>query len=198
MFIAGVPWWHFLVLAGPAVAGMGAMIVFTPFRVARLMALQNPWALDNPTSYQPRESLMAVLGGGWTGLGLGNGFQKLGYLPEVSTDFIFAHYCEEWGFFGAVLLMGLVAAWIWHARRASLRSGDSFGRVLAASVGFLIASQAVMHMAVNLVAIPPTGVPFPFMSAGGTALVMTAFAAALLVSVTAHRADDPGLALTRR
>jgi cell division protein FtsW len=155
----------------------------------------NPWTISDST-HQPRQSLLAILTGGWFGKGPGNGSIKLGFLPEDSTDFIYAVYCEEWGFLGAALLIGLVVVWIWLARKAAVRAGDSrlappgrqgFGRVLAGSMGFLVALQAALHMAVVLVVMPPTGVTLPFISAGGSALVFTACAVAMMVSVTSRR-----------
>ena len=130
---------------------------------------------------------MSILSGGWFGRGLGRGMNKLGFLPEDSTDFIFATFCEEWGFAGALLLMGLVLMWMWHARRAAVRAQDRFGQALAGSLGFLIAIKIVRHIAVDLVVAPPTGLSLPLVSAGGTARVIMAAAAALLISVTARR-----------
>lgn len=194
LLFAGVPWYYFLLLIAPAAGVIYKFVISDPQRWARVEAMINPWA---PTAgaYQSRQSLLAVINGGWNGKGLGKGVQKLGFLPEDSTDFIFSVFCEEWGFIGAVLLMGLVATWIWHARRSAVRAANPFGRVLSGSLGFLIAFQAVLHIAVDLVAVPPTGVSLPFISAGGTALVLMAAAAALIVSVSAGRQRPAGQAL---
>ncbi|HUU21892.1 MAG TPA: FtsW/RodA/SpoVE family cell cycle protein, partial [Phycisphaerae bacterium] len=164
-------------------------VVQDPRRWGRILALLDPWSPTNPAAYQPRQSILAILSGGWFGKGPGNGIRKLGYLPEDSTDFIFSVYCEEWGFVGAMLLMSLLLLWIWNARRAAVRCEDRFGAVLAGSLGVLIAVQAVLHVAVDLVVAPPTGMGFPFVSAGGTSLVIMAAATALIVSV-ANRAQS--------
>ena len=191
LLLAGVPWYYMLTLVPPAAAGFWKLVYTDPYRWNRITAMFNPWDQSIPATYQARESLIAILTGGWTGKGLGQGMQKLGFLPEDSSDFIYSVFCEEWGFVGAALLMGLVLLWIWHARRAAVRAGDKFGAVLAGSLGFLIAIQAVMHIAVALVMVPTTGMGLPFVSAGGTSLVITAGAVAIMVSVTAHRATTP-------
>jgi len=191
LLLAGVPWYHLASAAPPAAAGFYFFVMKTPHRWARIEAMLNPSALGAHT-YQPQQSMLAILTGGWLGKGPGAGIQKMGFLPEDHTDFIFSAFCEEWGFVGAVLLLGLVVMWTAAAYRAAATAGDRFGRLLAGAMGFLIAVQAVLHLAVNIGAAPPTGVSLPFVSYGGTALLLAAAAAAMIVSVTAHR--RPGLA----
>jgi len=187
MFLAGVPWHYLLGLVPPGALGFWLFVVRDPHRWGRIMAMVDPWSQSNPSAYHARQSLLAITTGGWFGKGLGHGMLKRGYLPEGATDFIFSVFCEEWGLVGAVMLVGLVIVWMWHARRAAVTSGDSFGRLLAGSLGFVIAVQALLHVAVDLVAAPPTGIGCPFISAGGTRLVTMALAASLILSVTAHR-----------
>lgn len=186
LLLAGVPLIYLLGLAAAAGGSIAAMIRYDPRRWARVMAMVDPFTNSAPTADQPRQSLVSILTGGMFGKGLGRGINKLGYLPEDSTDFIFATYCEEWGLVGAVLLMSLVLIWLLNAHNAAVRSEDSFGRVLAGSLGFLIGLQMVLHIAVALVAAPPTGVSLPFVSAGGTALVITSAAAALIISISSR------------
>ena len=186
LLLAGAPWSLLLSLGALAGGGGYLMLAGSPHRWARIAAVIDPWSPTNPSAYQPRQSIIAIAGGGWFGKGLGNGISKLGFLPEDSTDFIFSVYCEEWGMVGAMLLLGLLLVWIWHARRAATRTENRFGSLLAGSIGVLIAFQALMHIAVDLVVLPPTGMGFPFVSAGGTRLVVLAAAVALMVSVTAH------------
>jgi len=193
LLLAGVRVRHLVLLAAPAAAGFWLLVVRDPRRWARITAMLDPWSPTNPSAYQPRQSLMAILSGGWFGKGTGCGISKLGFLPEDSTDFIFSVVCEEWGFVGAMLLMALIAAWIWSARRAAVGAGCRFGRLLAGSLGAMIGIQAALHIAVVLVAAPPTGVGLPFISAGGTALVVMAAATALIVSVSARRGERFGL-----
>ena len=190
LLLAGVPWYYLLSLVPPGAAGFYVMILAKADRLNRMMALMNPWDMNNPSAYQPRQSLLAIIDGGWTGKGLGNGLLKQGYLPEKSTDFIFAVFSEEWGFIGALLLIGLILMWIYQARKSALVAADPFGRVLAGSLGAVIAMQMVMHIAVGEVALPPTGMSLPFVSAGGTSLVVMCAAVALMTSVAATRARE--------
>ena len=188
LLLAGVPLYYLLSLLPLAAGAFYLFVMRCPHRWLRIQAMIDPWSPDNPCAYQARQSLLAIITGGWRGKGVGGGMLKLGFLPEDSTDFIFSVFCEEWGFVGALLLMGLVVMWMWHARRAATRAGDRFGSLLAGSLGFVIAVQAVTHIAVDAVAAPPTGMGMPFVSAGGTALMLHAAAAAMIVSVTAGSA----------
>ncbi|MGC9454351.1 MAG: FtsW/RodA/SpoVE family cell cycle protein [Phycisphaerae bacterium] len=189
MLLAGVPLTHLATLIPPAAGAFYLLAVRNPSRWARITAMLEPWSHTNPSSYQPRQSLLAIFSGGWTGQGPGNGLLKLGYLPEDSTDFIFAVYCEEWGFIGAALLMGLILIWIWQVRKAATHAGDDFGRLLVGSLGFLVAFQMVLHLAVNLVVAPPTGISLPLVSAGGTSLLITAAVVAMIVSVSSRAGE---------
>lgn len=192
LILAGVPVLHVLTLLPPAALGAYVFIMQSPHRLARITAMRDIWSTTNPSAYQPRQSMLAILTGGWTGKGLGNGTLKLGFLPEDSTDFIFSGLCEECGFVGAMLLLGLIVLWIRHSWQIALDAGDRFGQVLAGSLGFLIGAQALMHVAVDTAALPPTGMSLPFVSAGGTSLILMAAAAALVVSVSARqKVKDP-------
>jgi cell division protein FtsW len=193
MFIAGVPWYYLVPLI-PAAGGAGYLFVMSnPQKLARVMAMIDPWNSENPSSYQAQQSILSIFSGGWTGRGLGEGLRKLGFLPEDSTDFIFASFCEEWGFRGAVLVVGLLLLWLWYTRRATRHTTEPFGRALVASLGAMLALQAILHIGVNIVILPPTGVAMPFVSAGGTSLVLMAGATALMVSVTSRAWHDEGL-----
>jgi cell division protein FtsW len=192
MLLAGVPLRHFIAPA-VMVGGMGFLFVMnSPHRLARITVMNDVWSTGNPTAYQPRQSLLAILTGGWYGKGIGAGTLKLGFLPEDSTDFIFSALCEEWGVVGALILLGLVVLWIRHVWQISLEASDRFGQVLAAGLGFLIAAQALLHVGVDTVVLPPTGMSMPFVSAGGTSLLLMAGAVAMIISVSARRnVKDP-------
>lgn len=187
LMLSGVRWWHVMSLLPLAALGFWVFVVDEPRRWARIQAMLDPWSLENPSSYQPRQSLLAILNGGWLGKGIGGGVQKLGYLPEDDTDFIFSVYCEEFGFVGALLLMGLIGLWTWHAFAAARKAPTRFGRALAGSLGFLISMQMIMHIAVDVGVLPPTGIALPFVSRGGTSLLTMAAATAMIVSVSAWR-----------
>lgn len=187
MFLAGVRWYY---LAGLAAAGGGAfyaLLIASPKRWLRIEAMLDPFSTENPCAYQLRQSLTTIASGGWFGKGLGQGMMKRGFLPEDSTDFIFAILCEELGFVAAAALMIVLIVWMILACRSAARAGDRFGMILAGSLGFLISLQATMHMAVNIGCLPPTGMSMPFISAGGTSLILLAAATSLIVSVSARK-----------
>jgi cell division protein FtsW len=190
MFLAGVPFYYLLSLAVPAAGAFYVFVVRDAHRWGRILAMIDPWSSTNAASYQAGQSLLTVMTGGYFGRGLGQGMLKRGYLPEGTTDFIFSVFCEEWGLVGAMMLISLLLLWIWHARKAAVKAEDPFGRMLAGSLGFMIALQALLHIAVDLVAAPPTGIGCPFISAGGTRLLTMSVATALILSVTTHRRAD--------
>jgi cell division protein FtsW len=197
LLLAGTRWWHLVMLVALAAGGFYVFIYLNPDRRYwdRVMGYLGQGPHNERAVYQTTQSLLAVATGGWWGKGLGMGTVKLGYLPEDSTDFLFAIICEELGFAGAALVLGLVLVWALLARRASARAGDRFGSVLAGALGFLIALQAVLHMAVDLVVVPPKGLGMPFVSAGGTSLIIMAAAASMIVSVTSRRPREQAPAL---
>lgn len=180
MLLAGVPWYFLVSLLAPAAGAFYFLVVLVPYRWERMLTMMDPWA-----SYQSSWALLAINSGGWGGMGLGHGIIKMGYLPERSTDYIFSVLCEELGMAGAGLLLGLLIVWIWQARKAAVTAPDKFGQLLAGSLSFVIAIQALLHIAVNLAVAPPKGIGLPFVSAGGTSMVILACALALIVSVTA-------------
>ena len=190
MLLAGIRWYWVGSLAVWAGVLIFVLLVSSPRRWARIEAMLNPTAIENPSTYQLRQSLTAIRSGGYTGKGLGMGMMKHGFLPEDSTDFIFAILCEEWGLIGAAMLIAILLGWLIFAGSAAGRCGDKFGQVLAGSLGFLIGLQAFMHIAVNTGCLPPTGIAMPFVSAGGTSLVLMAAAAAMIVSVSSRPAAD--------
>ncbi|MCE5325052.1 MAG: FtsW/RodA/SpoVE family cell cycle protein [Planctomycetaceae bacterium] len=187
MLLAGVPWYYAAALLPPAAVGFWYYITHMAVKMARIGAWMDPWSQENASSHQVRESLLAITSGGWFGKGPGNSVMKLGYLPERTTDYIFAVFCEEWGLMGSLLLFALLAAWAWYVRCTAVKANNRFGSVLAAALGFTILLQALMHIAVNLNVLPPTGICLPFVSYGGTQMLILAVAAALIISVSARR-----------
>ena len=186
LLAGGVRWYC---LAGMAPFGAGAFYLFVvsvPHRWARIDAFLNPANTTNPATYQPRQAIIAI-GSGAEPAGLGAGLAKHGYLPEGQTDFIFANICNELGMLGAFLVIGLLLVWLVLACRTAVRASDRFGALLAGGIGFLIVFQAVLHIAVNEWLAPPTGVSLPFVSAGGSSLLLMSAATALIVSVSSRR-----------
>ncbi len=186
LLVGGVRWYY---LAGLVPFGAGAFyrfVVCVPHRWARIEAMLNPADPANPATYQPGQALIAV-GSGAEPAGLGAGLAKHGYLPEGQTDFIFANICEELGMLGAILVIGLLLLWLFLACRTAIRASDRFGALLAGGLGFLIAFQAALHIAINIPPAPPTGVSLPFVSAGGSSLLLMSAATALIVSVSSRK-----------
>lgn len=190
LFLAGIPLRRLVWLPLFGAAGFYVFVVRSVDRWDRIRGWLNPWDVTCASAYQPRQALLTIMSGSWFGRGPGNGLNRLGFLPEDSTDFLFSVLCEEWGFLGAMLLIALLVSWILLARRASARTAEPFGRLLAASLGFAIGAQAALHVAVNLGALPPTGMGMPFVSAGGSRLLIMSAAAAMIVSVASRPAAE--------
>ena len=134
--------------------------------------------------YQLNQSQIALGRGGSLGAGLGDGMQKLFYLPEPHTDFIFAIVGEELGFAGAIGVLGLFAFFLWRGIRIALHASDPFGCYLALGITCLIVTQAVVNVGMVVGLLPTTGLPLPFLSFGGTSLVMTLFGVGILLSIS--------------
>ncbi|WP_375767063.1 putative lipid II flippase FtsW [Archangium gephyra] len=168
-----------------------AAIASSPYRMKRVLAFLDPWAHRHDIGYQVAESLMSIGSGGLTGLGLGDGRQKLFFLPEAHTDFIFAIIGEELGLVGVVLLVSLYGVVIWRGIRASLAAPEAFGTYLGLGLTSIIAFQATVNMCVAMGLLPTKGLTLPFVSYGGTSLVVLMGAAGVLLSLSAS-ADGAG------
>jgi len=186
LIAAGVRWYYFLTLIPLVAAGGYWFVVRCPYRWARIEAMLNPFDLSNPAAYQARQSLICIATGKHPA-GLGAGTAKYGYLPEISTDFVFANLTQEAGIIGAGGLIALWLAWLIFIWWIFKRTSDRFASLLVSGIGFLIVLQAVLHIAVTVGWMPPTGVSLPFVSAGGSSLIMCSFATALVVSVSLHK-----------
>lgn len=173
---------------------LGSVLVAIPFaytaiatseyRMKRMTAFLDPWANRQGSGYQVAESLMSIGSGGMTGLGLGDGRQKLFFLPEAHTDFIFAIIGEELGLIGVGALMLLYGLVIWRGLRASLNATEPFGTYLGLGITSLIGFQAVVNMAVAMGLVPTKGLTLPFISYGGSSLIVLMGAAGLLLSIS--------------
>jgi cell division protein FtsW len=174
-------------------------IASSPYRLARITAFLDPWANRKGSGYQVAESLMSIGSGGITGLGLGDGRQKLFFLPEAHTDFIFSIIGEELGLIGVAVLVALYGVLIWRGVRASLNASEPFGAYLGLGITALIAFQAITNMAVAMGLVPTKGLTLPFVSYGGCSLVVLMGAAGLLLSVssTVEGARRRAIARTR-
>lgn len=187
IFLGGVRFGQFIVFIVGTLSIMFALAITSPYRLARITSFLDPWADPFNSGFQLTQSLIAIGSGGWFGTGLGGSVQKLFYLPEAHTDFLFAIYAEEFGFVGQVVLVTLFAVFAWRcfviARNALLKE-QAFGAYLAYGVGLLITIQAVINIGVNMGALPTKGLTLPFVSYGGNSILSMSFAVGLLLRVS--------------
>jgi len=194
LFVAGTRT-SYLILALLVAAPVGwKFIVSTPFRMRRMLAFLDPWAFRRDVGYQITESLISVGSGGVFGLGLGDGRQKLFFLPEAHNDFILAIVGEELGLVGIAFVVIAFALLVWRGLRAAFRARDAFGCYLAFGITALFGLQALVNIGVVLGSLPTKGLPLPFISYGGTSLVVSLFMAGILANISS-RSPEPGEAL---
>jgi cell division protein FtsW len=196
VLMAGCRWWHLGILL-PGIAAVVYKMLHTPFRMARLTAFMHPEADPQGAGYHPMQSLLTIVSGGFWGRGLGNGIQKMGYLPEDNTDFIFAVVCEELGFIGAAMVIGLFVAFVLVGWRVMSRCNSMFGKMVAFGITAVIGLQAAINVAVVTVSMPTKGIALPLISSGGTGWIMNAAAIGVLMSierVTRTEAEEAALA----
>lgn len=176
IFVSGVGLGRFLIVSGTGLALGALALVSQPYRIERLVAYLDPWKDQFNTGYQLTQALIAFGRGEWTGVGLGNSIQKLFYLPEAHTDFIFAIAAEEFGLMGAMFILVaftvLVVSGLRIARQAR-DAGMTFGACLAYGLTLLIALQAYINMAVNTGLLPTKGLTLPLVSYGGSSLIVS-------------------------
>jgi cell division protein FtsW len=176
LFLAGVRLHHLLVPVLVAVAGMALLAVTSSYRMRRLTAFRNPWDDPFDSGFQLVQSLIAIGRGEWVGVGLGSSVQKLFYLPEAHTDFVFAVLAEEFGFVGVVAVVGLFALLVGRALDISRRAADAgltFQSYLAASIGIWVGLQAFVNIGVNMGLLPTKGLTLPLLSYGGSSMLVT-------------------------
>jgi len=184
LYLAGARTRYFAIGAALAAPVMYYMLFHVKFRRDRMLAFVNPEADPRGTGFHILQSLIAVGTGGIHGLGLMEGRQKLFYLPEVQTDFIFANICEELGLIGALIIVALFVALGYRGLRAAFLSTDPFARFLAFGLTTAILIQAFFNMSVVLALLPTKGIPLPFISSGGTSIFITLAGMGVLLNVT--------------
>ena len=184
LYLAGAKTRYFAIGAAAAAPVLYFMLFHVAFRRARMLAFVNPEADPRGTGFHILQSLIAVGTGGIRGLGLMEGRQKLFYLPEVQTDFIFANICEELGLIGALLIVGLFVALGYRGLRAAYLSTDPFARFLAFGITTAILIQAFFNISVVLALLPTKGIPLPFISSGGTSIFITLASMGVLLNIT--------------
>ena len=184
LFVAGARV-SYIVLAFLAAAPVVyQVIVGTPWRLMRMLAFIDPWPYRYSVGYQITESLIAVGSGGLFGLGLGDSKQKLLFLPEAHTDYILAIVGEELGYVGILCVAASFVLLVWRGVRSALRARDAFGCYLAFGITALFGLQAMVNMGVVLGSLPTKGLPLPFVSFGGSTLVVDLFAAGVLLNIS--------------
>jgi cell division protein FtsW len=188
-YLAGARLHHMLAIAAAAVPVLVLLVAMKPYRWRRMVAFMNPWDDPQGSGFQIIQSFLALGSGGWLGLGLGESKQKLFYLPEPHTDFIFAIIGEELGLVGAVGVVALFALLIWRGLRIGLRAPDDFGSYLALGLTIMLATQTLVNLGVVTGALPTKGLPLPFISFGGSALLMTMFSAGVLLNISQHASN---------
>lgn len=183
-FLSGGSLKHFFV-AGPIIGFVGYLfILFEPYRAARLTSFLNVGQSLDTTSYHVKQILIALGSGGILGVGIGNSLQKYAYLPENVTDSVFPIIGEEFGFVGAVLLILLYIIFVWRGFVISTKAKDKFGKLLASGIISFIGIQAVINLGAMTALMPLTGVPLPFISYGGSALLIDLAAIGILLNIS--------------
>ncbi|MEJ2553139.1 MAG: putative lipid II flippase FtsW [Gammaproteobacteria bacterium] len=186
MFLAGVRLWEFFALLAVVVAALAGLAMSSPYRLERLTTFLNPWADPFNSGFQLTQALIAIGRGEWFGVGLGGSIQKLFYLPEAHTDFLFAVLAEELGLLGVVSVIVLFTLVVWRAFVIAYRSeqsGNRFAGYLAYGIGMWIGLQAFINMGVNMGALPTKGLTLPLMSYGGSSIIVMCIAVALVLRV---------------
>jgi cell division protein FtsW len=176
LFLAGARLHHLLVPIVLGVAAMGALAVTSPYRLRRLIAFSNPWQDPFDSGFQLVQSLIAIGRGEWFGVGLGASVQKLFYLPESHTDFVFAVFAEEFGFVGIVVIIALFALLVGRAlniAREAAAAGNLFQAYLAAAIGVWLGLQTFVNIGVNMGLLPTKGLTLPLLSYGGSSMLVT-------------------------
>ena len=183
LFVGGCRVKQFAVFALPAIAAVVGLILLEPYRIKRLMAFIDPWASPLGEGYQLIQSYYALGGGGLFGVGLFQSRQKYAFLPFAESDFIFSIIGEELGWVGCVCVLSVFAFILWQGVRIAMRAENRFDSYLASGVVAVIGVQTLLNIAVVTGSIPPTGLPLPFVSAGGSSLVVFLAAIGLLQNV---------------
>ena len=190
LFLGGMKWKYFLLMLIPIALAVPLLIVIEPYRLQRLLAFIDPWASPKDEGYQLIQSLYALGSGGWFGVGLFNSRQKYRFLPFAESDFIFSVIGEETGLIGCLIVFALFAVVILRGVRIAVNSRDKFSCFLAGGISAVIAVQSLLNFAVVTGSIPPTGLPLPFISYGGTSLVVFMTAIGLLLNLSAKVYDN--------
>ena len=187
LFISGLKMRFFIIAGLFGAVGAVVLILIAPYRFERILSFINPWVDPLGTGFQAIQSLFAIGPGGLLGLGLGNSIQKHFYLPEPQTDFIFAIISEELGFLGVLIVSALFLTIIYRGMKISLNAKDLFSKYLSFGITFSLAFQALLNLMVVVSLIPITGVTLPFLSYGGSSLLITLCSMGILLNISRYQ-----------
>lgn len=186
LLISGAPWRYFVLTIMPVVVLLSLLVVYSPYRMARVVSFLDPWQDPYGAGYQLTQALIASGSGGWFGSGLGASVQKLLYLPDAHTDFLFSIFAEEFGFIGVLGLLVLYGFFIYrmfYVARRAWKPEQQFSALLVYGIATWVALQVMINLGVNLGLLPTKGLTLPFMSYGGSSMMMLCIAMALVFRV---------------
>ncbi|MCZ6484601.1 MAG: putative lipid II flippase FtsW [Acidobacteria bacterium] len=184
LFLGGVRYRYLLGLLLAVIPALYFLVVLVPYRLNRILAFLYPERDPYGIGYQIRQSLIAVGSGGWNGLGYAQGKQKLFFLPEPHTDFIYAVVGEEFGFLGCLTVLVLFGLLFWRGTRIAVRAESAFGTYLGLGIACMIVFQAFVNMSMVISLLPTKGLPLPFISMGGSSMIMTMAAVGILLNIS--------------
>ena len=193
MFVAGARIRDFLLFLVAAFIALAALAILSPYRMKRITGFLDPWADPFNSGFQLTQSLIAIGRGEWFGVGLGDSVQKLFYLPEAHTDFVFAVYAEEFGLLGSLVLIALFLALLWRVFKLAMRAADAerfFEAYIAIGLGTWLGIQAFINIGVNMGMLPTKGLTLPLISYGRSSLIITMICISLLLRIHHELAVD--------
>lgn len=183
LFVGGAKLKHLLMLGVPVLCVIPLLIIAEPYRLKRLLAFLDPWSSAQNEGFQLVQSLYSLGSGGWFGVGLFNSRQKYLFLPFSESDFIFSIIGEELGLFGCLAIILVFFVFIYYGFQVAKNAPNRFGSMLASGITFVVAIQVILNIAVVTGSIPPTGLPLPFISAGGTSIVVFLASVGILLNI---------------
>jgi len=186
LFISGVKMGFFVKIGLLGIAGVAALIIIAPYRLQRILSFLDPWSDPLGSGFQIIQSLYAIGPGGLLGLGFGNSIQKHFYLPEPQTDFIFSIISEEFGFMGILIVSTLFITIIYRGIKIALNTNDPFAKYLSFGIIFGLSFQAILNLMVVVGLIPVTGVTLPFLSYGGSSLLITLISMGIILNISRY------------
>ncbi len=193
MFVGGSHWIHLLIAGALGASGLGLIIMQNPERMRRFTAFLDPEKYAKDDAYQMLNAIYGFVIGGVRGVGLGEGLQKRAYLPEAHTDFIFAIIGEELGLIASIATVVLFLGFFFCGLRIGFRAPDMFGKLTAFGIASVVALQAALNVAVVTGSMPTKGIPLPFISYGGSSMMISLLMVGVLVNIAKQAGDDDGI-----